>query len=78
MQLNPQSLTYNTVSLLRDLLAYRYGADPNRRLQWEVCDCERGTQSLLTCEDDTPRMSHVGNNETLLYQLDGVLRDMSL
>ena len=35
-------------------------------------------QSLLTFEDDTPRMSHVGNNETLLYQLDGVLRDMSL
>ena len=34
-------------------------------------------QSLLTFEDDTPRMSHVGNNETLLYQLDGVLRDMS-
>ena len=35
-------------------------------------------QSLLTFEDDTPRMSHMGNNETLLYQLDGVLRDMSL
>ena len=35
-------------------------------------------QSLFTFEDDTPRMSHMGNNEILFYQLDGVLRDMSL
>jgi len=34
-------------------------------------------QSLFTFEDDTPGTSHVGNNETLFYQLDGVLRDRS-
>ena len=35
-------------------------------------------QSLFTFEDDKPRTSHVGNNETLFYQLGGELRDKSL
>ena len=34
-------------------------------------------QSLFTFEDDKPRTSHVGNNETLFYQLGGELRDKS-
>ena len=35
-------------------------------------------QSLFTFEDDTPRTSHEGNNETLFYELDGVLCDRNL
>ena len=35
-------------------------------------------QSLFTFEDATPGTSHVGNNETLFYQLGGVLCDRSL